>query len=141
MPCNHTKPNALNASDLLFSLALGFLLTHEMDAVAQAEWHILPLFSALAEQQAYVWFVLTHVPLYALILWLVTSTTPGIRWWAQASIDLFLVIHVGLHLSLSQQADYHFNNALSLVLIFGAGLCGLLHLILLLNARRKRSLN
>ncbi len=132
MPDRSGSRNALTACDLLFSLGLALLLTHEMDAMTHAEWRILPLLSWLPEGSGLFYFVVAHVPLFALILWFTASTSATIRWWAQAAVDSFLMIHVTLHTLFSGHPEYSFAGALSLVLIYGAGLFGFLHLLLLL---------
>ena len=65
--------------DLLFFTGFAFLACHELDAVAQAEWRLLPLLSRMEDPDAYRWFVMLHVPLFALLLWGAASRTPSIR--------------------------------------------------------------
>ena len=127
--------SGLNFLDLLFSLGLALLLTHEMDAMTHSEWRILPLTSWLQDQTGMFYFVIMHVPAFALILWLTASTSPTLRWRAQAGIDIFLMVHVGLHTLFSGHPEYHFDGLLSLALIYGAGVFGLLHLMLILAHR------
>jgi hypothetical protein len=60
--------------DLLFFTGLAFLLCHELDAVAQAEWRLLPILSGMNDGDAYAVFVALHIPLFALVLWWTGST-------------------------------------------------------------------
>lgn len=57
------------ASEALFAIGLALLLSHELDAVRQAEWQVLPLLRWLDDATGYLVFVMAHVPLFALILW------------------------------------------------------------------------
>ncbi len=113
--------------DLLFFTGLAFLLCHELDAVAQAEWRLLPFLSEMNDGDAYVVFVLLHVPLLALVLWWTGSTVPRARHRSQLLVDAFLVIHAGLHTALRSHEDYTFHTTLSDVCIYGAAALGLIH--------------
>ena len=62
--------------DLLFFTGFAFLLCRELDAVAQAEWHLLPFLSGMNDGDAYAAFVVLHIPLLALVLW-----WTGLRCW------------------------------------------------------------
>jgi len=113
--------------DLLFFTGLAFLLCHELDAVAQAEWRLLPFLSEMNDGDAYVVFVLLHVPLLALVLWWTGTTAPRARHRSQLLVDAFLVIHAGLHTALRSHEDYTFHTTLSDVCIYGAAALGLIH--------------
>ena len=122
----HSQP-ALPARrlDLLFFVGFALLACHELDAVAQAEWRLLPLLSQMGDEDAFAVFVLIHVPLFAFLMWWTASTSPLVRFRAQLSVDAFMVIHVGLHMLFRSHADYTFHSALSEFCIFGAGAVGL----------------
>lgn len=113
--------------DLLFFTGLAFLLCHELDAVAQAEWRLLPFLSGMSDGDAYVVFVLLHVPLLASALWWTGSTAPRVRYRSQLVVDAFLVIHAGLHTALRSHEDYTFHTTLSEVCIYAAAALGLIH--------------
>lgn len=132
----NAKPKHLTLYDLLFCIGLALLLTHEMDAMTHAEWRLLPGLSWMDDQAGLFYFVVLHVPLFTLILWLTASTSTKFRGLAQAAVDGFLIIHVGLHTLLSSHPLYEFDSTLSLSLIYGAGLFGGLHLLLLWQRRR-----
>ena len=121
--------------DLLFFTALAFLFCHELDAVAQSEWRLLPFLSRLDDSTAYVWFVALHVPLFAGLLWWTSSTSPRTRRTAQLVLDAFMVIHAGLHFTLQHSPEYTFHSTLSEALIFGAGTLALLHATLTWRSR------
>jgi hypothetical protein len=125
--------------DLLFFIGFAFLACHELDAVMQSEWRLLPILSQLDDSIAYPWFVLLHVPLFALLLWWTGSTAPGVRFRAQITLDAFMVVHLGLHLALRSHPDNTFHSALSETCIWGAGLVGAAHGVLSLRANRLRA--
>ena len=115
--------------NLFFLLGLGFICTHELDAVMQHEWRLLYILRSLPEQTAALAFVALHVPLFALLVWLTHHALPRVRERSRLALMVFLVIHVGLHLRLSAHPLYSFDSPLSMSLIFGAGLCGLAYLL------------
>ncbi len=121
--------------DGLFYTALALLFTHELDAVQRREWRLLFGLRRLDDQRGFELFTLLHVPLFAVLLWLAAHSSPAVRLAFQVGMDLFLIIHAGLHKQLDQRALYEFNNPLSAVLIYGAGAVGLTHLVLLIATR------
>lgn len=121
--------------DLLFFVGFSLLACHELDAVAQAEWRLLPILAGMADEQAYLWFVGLHIPLFALLMWWVGSTSAPTRRTAQLAVDAFLVVHAGLHFALRHHSDYTFHSSLSELCIFGAAVVGAVHAILTLRRR------
>lgn len=117
-------------TDLLFVAAFSFLLTHEMDAVRRHEWRLLPFLSRLNDdERAHELFTALHVPLYIALLWVffgrgVASAVPLV-----VGLDLFCIVHVGLHVLLRNHPNYHFRSLLSWGLIAGAGVAGGLDLL------------
>ena len=83
---------------------------HELDAVAQAEWRLLPVLNQLGDEMAYRWFALLHIPLFALLMWWTGNTSPRIRIRAQVSVDVFLVVHAGLHILFLEHPDNAFTQ-------------------------------
>ncbi|GAB4512645.1 MAG: hypothetical protein OHK0046_12500 [Anaerolineae bacterium] len=112
-------------ADLVFFAALGLLVAHELDAVLHQEWRFFPFLKPFDDVTAYRIFVLAHVPL--LILILANLDSRGF----QVGMDAFLIIHAGLHVILRHHPDLDFNNAFSMSVILGAGMMGVLHLLLL----------
>ena len=123
--------------DLLFFTGLAFLLCHELDAVAQAEWRLLPYLSGMNDEHAYAAFVALHIPLLALVLWWTASTAPRTRRRSQLLVDAFLVIHAGLHTALRSHEHYTFHTPLSEVCIYGAAALGLIHAALSIRSGRE----
>lgn len=118
------------ALDLLFFTALSLLLCHELDAVAQSEWRLLPVLSGLDDAAGYLWFVALHIPLFALLFWWTSSRAASTRRTAQLLLDAFMVVHAGLHLALHDRPEYTFHSPLSELLIFGAAALALPHAVL-----------
>lgn len=109
-----------------FLLGLAFLIGHELDAVRCREWRMFPGLSALSERRARSLFIGLHVPLlYVLLSALVTG--PGAT--LVAALDLFFVLHLGLHLLFFRHPKNEFGDALSWTLIAGAAVSGALDLL------------
>lgn len=124
--------------NLLFNLGLAILSTHELDAVTQSEWHLLYVLNSLPEQIAATSFVAIHVPFFAIIFWLGFNENTRVKEWSRIVFAIFLIIHAGLHKALENHPLYTFNSPLSQGLIFGAGLLGLLYLIVAYISNKNR---
>lgn len=116
-----------------FAVGCCFLLTHELDAVRAREWRLFPVLGALPDEAAYQLFTALHVPLYLLIaigLFGGDAASNGLR----LGLDLFFVVHAGLHWLLRRHPRYAFRSALSWALILGAAIGGAIDLGLRLAA-------
>jgi hypothetical protein len=128
----------LTGLDRLFALMLALTLGHELDAVAQSEWRLLPALSLLEDHLARPLFVALHVPLVAaLIVGLFVIDEPG-RQRVRAGFAAFMAIHVVLHATLEVPGVSSFDDAFSRAYITGAGLLGAVGLVLM-GAQRRRS--
>ncbi len=116
--------------NIVFYLGIGTLFTHELDAMPNHEWRVLPLTSWLPDEIGMIIFVLIHIPLFAVLIALVSNTNDKIRIRSRLGISIFLILHSVLHALFMNHADYEFSSMLSNVLIFGGGLLGLLYLLL-----------
>lgn len=116
--------------NIIFNLGFATLITHELDAMTQSEWKLLFVLKNISEQIAPSVFVVIHVPLIAALLWLTNNESQFIKNWSRITVSVFLIIHSGLHKLLENSPNYTFNSTLSLGLIYGAGLFGLIYLIL-----------
>ncbi|PSN16865.1 hypothetical protein C7293_00355 [filamentous cyanobacterium CCT1] len=125
--------------NLLFYLGFATLMAHELDAMTQAEWRLLFVLRRLPDATAEVAFVLVHIPLVAGLLWLTNSDTPEIKRWSRLAIAAFLAIHAALHKRLDHHPLYSFDSALSMGLIYGGGLLGLLYLGIVFASRLRQS--
>lgn len=110
-----------------FVVGFAFLLVHEMDAIRCHEWKILPVLSRMGEHAAYIAFTALHVPIYALLLWGLTREANG---GLIVGLDVFLVVHLILHVLLRNHPENRFRSPLSWTLFTGAGVCGAIDLLL-----------
>ena len=121
-------------SDKLAKIAfyggLGLFFSHEMDAVAQAEWRLLYVLRSMSDETAMPVFIGLHVPLFGLIVWLIHHPMPRVQVLSRIALAAFLVVHAGLHFRLSDHPLYTFDSILSQTLIYGGAVCGVLYLIL-----------
>jgi dipeptide/tripeptide permease len=111
-------------------LGVGLLFTHELDAMANHEWLVLPLTSWLSAETGQLVFVLAHIPLFAILVSLLASQRLHIRRRTEFGLCLFLVAHGVLHAAFMRHEHYAFESWLSNVLIFGGAICGLGYLVL-----------
>ncbi len=108
----------------VFYLGLALLFTHEMDAMPNHEWRVLPLLRSLADSAGEAAFVVAHVPIFAIVIAYIASLNLRTRTRARDIASAFLVVHAVLHFAFSGHADYEFSSLLSNALIYGAALCG-----------------
>ncbi|HEY9736235.1 MAG TPA: DUF6713 family protein [Trichocoleus sp.] len=113
---------------LLFYLSFSTLMAHELDAMLQSEWRLLPILQLLPEPTAMAAFVLLHIPLVTALLWLTHSEVSSLRAKWRLGIAAFLAFHAVLHKLLDFLPDYTFHSLLSQGLIFGGGLLGCAYL-------------
>lgn len=112
--------------DILYFSLLAAFFTHELDAVKQHEWRVLPLTSFLPDRIGEQVFIWVHVPLFAAILWFSgNEPTSGFR----NAIAAFAVVHVWLHWIFRNHPRYEFDNPSSWGLILLTGLLGAAYLI------------
>ncbi len=113
----------------MFYLGLALLLTHELDAMRNNEWQVLPVtahFPSPLGEDVFVWL---HVPLFAISIGCIASLRPRLRSVSRIWVAAFLVIHGGLHWFFSGQPEYEFASLQSSFLIYGASVCGTLYLL------------
>ena len=123
------------AADFLFYLAFASFVAHELDAVHKHEWRLLFLLRGMADEPARRAFVLLHVPLFAVLLWLAAHPDAAVRFWTMLGLDAFLVVHAGLHWRLSGHPKYEFKTGHSWLFIFGTAALAAAHLLILMLAR------
>lgn len=115
-------------TDFFFYTALTFILTHEMDAIRCHEWRIFPLLSRLPDDTGYVVFTLAHVPLY-LLLFGALFRGGGLNEGVAIGLDIFFIVHAGLHLLFRRHPRNEFTSLLSWIIILGAAVMGLVDLL------------
>lgn len=113
-----------------FYLGLGFLFSHELDAMVQAEWRLLYVLRSMSDETAMPIFLWLHVPLFALIVWLTHHSKQRIQTQSRNVFAAFLIVHAGLHYRLSSHPLYTFDTILSKTLIYGGAICGAVYLII-----------
>ena len=125
---NFREVSMIIISNIIFSLALALLFTHEMDAVRRQEWKMFVILKDMPDEVAYRIFTLLHIPLYALIflLWLFNYLLVLFY-----ILDIFLILHLFLHIGFSKHPDNNLKNRISKTIIFSAGLLALTHLIII----------
>jgi hypothetical protein len=116
--------------NFFFFLGMGALFTHELDAMTNHEWRVLPFMGALPDDVGMSVFVIAHVPLFAVLIALVASANARTRTLSRLVISALLVVHGLLHAMFMDHAAYEFSSALSNALIFGAAGCGAAYLAL-----------
>ena len=89
-------------ANLIYYLGLSALFAHEMDAVRAQEWRLLYVLRGLPEAAAYPAFLLLHLPLFFVLLWLGHHPARRRREGFRALVAGFLVVHAGLHARLAE---------------------------------------
>ena len=117
------------AVDLLFYFGFALLITHELDAIHRHEWRIFPFICKLKDDVGYYVFVILHIPLLTLLLCLLCYPSENVQYWFKLSMDIFFIMHLGLHLLLKTHIRYEFNNVFSRSIILLNALVGFIHLI------------
>ncbi|MFQ5478046.1 MAG: DUF6713 family protein [Candidatus Binatia bacterium] len=116
--------------EIAFYLGVGALLTHELDAMTNHEWRVLPLVRALPDDIGTVVFVALHVPIFAGLIALLASSNQQTRSLSRLGIGAFLVVHGFLHALLTGHPAYEFSSLMSRILIFGGAALGGAYLVL-----------
>ena len=114
--------------NIFFYLGLSLLIMHEMDAIRCKEWRIFPGLSMLSDKVGHIVFLFAHVPLFYFILWKLTYSDN-----IEAFIygfNIFLIVHLSLHILFLKHKNNEFKDWISWIIIIGAGLCGLLGLLI-----------
>lgn len=114
--------------NILFYLGLGTLFTHELDAISNHEWSVIPILRSLPEVVAMNTFILLNIPLFAVLVALVASTDVRLRERSRLGVGIFLVIHALLHLWFRNDVSYEFASMMSNVLIFCGAIFGGLYM-------------
>jgi hypothetical protein len=115
--------------DWLFLLAFSVLNAHELDAMSQHEWKLLFVLRDLPPDVAEQVFVMLHVPLMAILLWVTFHRSMIVSAWSRRAVCAFGIVHFALHWHLQDHHFYTFHSFLSELLIVGYGLAGLCYLL------------
>ncbi|MEO1772436.1 DUF6713 family protein [Candidatus Enterococcus ferrettii] len=112
---------------ILFSIALALLFIHEMDAIRNKEWQMFIGLRDLSDETAYRFFLLLHIPLYVVALFLVIYGSGKMGFYL---VDMFLILHTIIHYLFRRHPKNKLTNRLSKVIINSAGCSALIHLIM-----------
>ncbi|MGJ3263930.1 MAG: DUF6713 family protein [Salinarimonas sp.] len=108
--------------DLLWWATVALLLTHELDAMKQHEWRVLPLTRSLPEHTGEQVFIWLHVPVFLVVLALAESEA------FRVGFCVFAIVHVGLHWLFRNHPKYEFADFGSRALIVLPGVAGAAYL-------------
>ncbi len=112
---------------IFFYLGVALITLHEMDAIRCKEWQIFPGLSLLSDKLGYPVFVFAHLPLFFVIYrQLAHGSNPEVF---MQGFNIFLMVHVGLHLLFLKHQKNEFRDGVSWTIIVGAGVCALLDLL------------
>ena len=106
------------------------LFTHELDAMPNHEWRILPLLGATPDDIGFQIFLLAHVPIFAVVIALVASLNARIRIRTQIVVSAFLLAHGLLHATFGAHPLYEFSSLSSEILIYGSAILGFGYLVM-----------
>ena len=123
--------------EIVFYLGMGTLFTHELDAMANHEWRVLPMVRMLPNDMGMIVFVIAHVPIFAVLIALVASSNDRTRARSRLVISGFLVLHGLVHALYMNHPNYEFSSILSNTLIFGGAAFGAVYLGLLVWSRHE----
>lgn len=113
---------------LLFFIGFSFLIVHEMDAIRCKEWRIYPGLSLLSDKLGQLIFIFAHIPLFFLVFYQLTYTSDSDGF--IKGFDIFMIVHVALHLLFIRHKNNEFKDWISWMLIIGSGLFGLVDLLI-----------
>ena len=112
---------------IVFYLGLAMLFTHELDAMPNHEWRILPLLGATPDDIGFQIFLLAHVPIFAVVIALVASLNARIRIRTRIVVSAFLLAHGLLHAAFGAHPLYEFSSLSSEILIYGSAILGFVY--------------
>ncbi|NET32033.1 MAG: hypothetical protein F6K19_08520 [Cyanothece sp. SIO1E1] len=105
-----------------FFVGLAFITMHEMDAIRCKEWRIFPGLSLLSDYWGMIVFQLAHIPLF---IWVFSAIYQGQEGFIK-NFDLFLVVHLILHIIFLWHKKNEFKDWISWTIIIGAAVFGLI---------------
>jgi hypothetical protein len=114
---------------LIFAMNLSLLFVHEMEAIRHREWKMFMILKDIDDEKAYKIFLLLHIPLYAIVLFLLLSSYQIIGFYV---VDTFLVAHAAIHLGFRHHKNNQLRGILSKTIINTMGGFAILHLICIL---------
>lgn len=116
----------LNILDVIFLFNLSLLFVHEMDAIRYQEWKMFFILKDMDDNKAYNIFLLLHIPLYTVALCFIMSSFRTLGFYI---IDIFLIVHLILHICFLKNKNNQLNNKLSMSIIVLMAVLSVIHLI------------
>ena len=114
------------SKETIFLVGLSLLFVHEMDAVRCREWRIFPGLSLLTDKAGFLVFSAAHIPiLFCLFYELFVLNNQNLV----TPINIFFIIHLGLHLLFLKHKKNEFKDVFSWTIISGLAVCGITGLI------------
>lgn len=113
---------------IFFYLGLSLIVMHEMDAIRCKEWRIFPGLSMLSDKIGHIVFLFLHIPLFYFVFWKLSQSQD-----VEAFIygfNIFMIVHLALHILFLKHKNNEFKDWISWSIIIGAGLCGIIDLLL-----------
>lgn len=107
---------------IFFFLGIAFISMHEMDAIRCKEWRIFPGLSLLNDYWGMIVFQLAHIPLFVWVFRAIYQQNEDFI----LGFDLFLLVHLFLHILFLSHQKNEFKDWISWSIIMGAALCGML---------------
>jgi hypothetical protein len=123
----------LSLINFLYRLMFAVLLAHELDATMQAEWRLLFILRDLPNAVASAWFITLHIPLFVAMIWALEHNASHIQTTSRNLLAVFMVVHAGVHYHLRFEPFNTFNSTISLALIYGGAVMGILYLALFIG--------
>lgn len=102
----------------LLILNLSLLLIHEMDAIRRKEWKLFVFLKNMDDEKAYSIFTAAHLPLYALVLFLVGTNSNVVIITMGWIISIFLIFHGIIHWFFRRKESNAFNRVFSKLIIY-----------------------
>lgn len=106
-----------------------FIIVSRNPKVSKWAFQSIALVSFLPEELGFNTFVLIHIPLFAVLVAVVSSNNSRLRKLSRLGVGVFLLIHAGLHVLFTNVDGYEFDSMLSSLLIFGGAFVGGLYLL------------
>ena len=113
---------------IFFYIGLSLLMMHEMDAIRCREWRIFPGLSMLSDKVGHIVFLFLHIPLFYFVFWNLIYSQ-GVESF-MCGLNIFMIVHLGLHILFLKHKNNEFTDWISWSIIIGAGLCGLIDLVM-----------
>ena len=118
--------------EAIFIIIIILFSIHEIDAVRTGEWRMLPVLKNMADGTAVKVFVPVHIPLYAIMIYILTwgSTSAVEALYYAASI--LLIFHTAIHFVMRNHPKNGFTSVFSNSVIYSVGILAAVHLCILI---------